>query len=760
MRNENRALGRIVVAAACFGAAITALRCTSDEGISNSLGTGPSGVGNTTGMGLVGGGIAGTGFTTGIAGTVGAGGTSACATSGAAGTFVGGGGRGVPGGSFPPTFGATVHQTSAPPAVSGGTLRVLSDGTTAVAADPDRDRVYVVDLPNRTLHATIALQAGDEPGRVVEDAAGRVYVALRHGGAVATIDPVSGTLTDRRSVCAAPRGLAYDPVLDVVVVACRDGELVSLPAGGGATVRTVLLDPDLRDVVVTGGGLQVSRFRSAELLTVAADGTVSGRAKPPAVTLPLMTSTGVPTFTPSVAWQTIAAPDGTTVMLHQRGETNTINPVPGGYGGPNSCGSIVHPAVTAFRPDGTISSGPALAGLVLAVDVAISADGSHVAFVSMGNATNRQAGATAPQLTRVFQMTLANAVDSTVGCNPDGVHGPCGGAAGTLGAAGRSGGLAGTSGTGRGGFGGSTGPAGAGGVGGATDPGGADAAAGFGGTTDAGALMGGTAGRGPVPSPPPPACTPDPSVPTVVGEPIAIAYAGDGSLVVQSREPAMLAFADGTSVTLATDSRADTGHQVFHANAGGFIACASCHPEGNEDGRVWTFACSGARRTQSLQTGLRGTEPFHWSGDESDFSHLMTDVFVGRMSGPVLAADQADALLTWLDAQPRPPHAAPADPAAVERGRMLFDDTKNVGCVTCHAGTGFTDSQTVDVGTNGRFQVPSLVGVGSRPPYMHDGCAATLRDRFSPTCGGTNHGVTSELTDAQISDLIAYLETL
>jgi mono/diheme cytochrome c family protein len=155
-----------------------------------------------------------------------------------------------------------------------------------------------------------------------------------------------------------------------------------------------------------------------------------------------------------------------------------------------------------------------------------------------------------------------------------------------------------------------------------------------------------------------------------------------------------------------------------------------------------------------------GTEPFHWSGDEADFSHLMTDVFVGRMSGPTLAADQADALLTWLDAQPRPPRPAPADPAAVERGRLLFDDTKSVGCATCHAGNHLTSNATVDVGTGGLFQVPSLVGVGARAPFMHDGCAATLRDRFSPACGGTNHGVTSQLSESQISDLVAYLETL
>jgi cytochrome c553 len=763
MRNEIRAYGLVGVVVACLGTAASGAGCGNsqisspiDQGQPGAAGVGPT-VG-TAGRG----GTAGSFVGSGIAGS------ATCATSagslGTAGVFGGAAGRGALV-TFAPTFGATVQQPSAPPAVSGGTLRVLADGVTAVAADPDRDSVYVVDLPSRSLRATIALSVGDEPGRVIEDGAGRVHVALRHGGAVATIDALAGTLTDRRSVCAAPRGLAYDPTADLIHVACRDGELVSLPAAGGTAVRTLVLDSDLRDVVVSGTELLVSRFRSAELLTVEADGSISGRSAPPAFQSALARAGEL--FSAGVAWQTIAAPDGTTVMLHQRGDTGIINAVAGGYGGPNPCNAIVHPAVTAFRPGGTIASGPALAGMVLAVDMALSPDGSHLAFVSMGNASNRQTGAAAstpPQLTRVFETSLANAVDGTIGCNPDGVHGPCAGVGGSFGGtAGRSGGPGGAG--GRSGPGGATGAGGLGGAGGSGGAGGAGGGGGAGGmagtSVDGGAADADIDGGLTRPSPPPVTCgTPDPTVPTVVGEPIAIAYAGDGSLVVQSREPAMLAFPDGTSVALSTQSRADTGHEVFHANAGGFLACASCHPEGNEDGRVWNFACTGPRRTQSLQTGLRGTEPFHWSGDELDFSHLMTDVFMGRMSGPQLVADQEDALLSWLDAQPRPPRAMPADPAAVERGRMLFDDTKNVGCVTCHAGTGFTDNQTVDVGTSGRFQVPSLVGVGSRAPYMHNGCAATLRDRFSPACGGTNHGVTSQLSDAQISDLTAYLETL
>ena len=65
----------------------------------------------------------------------------------------------------------------------------------------------------------------------------------------------------------------------------------------------------------------------------------------------------------------------------------------------------------------------------------------------------------------------------------------------------------------------------------------------------------------------------------------------------------MLAMPGGVTITLSTISRKDTGHLVFHSNAGGSLACASCHAEGNDDGRIWNFTCQGPRRTQSLQAG-------------------------------------------------------------------------------------------------------------------------------------------------------------
>jgi len=130
------------------------------------------------------------------------------------------------------------------------------------------------------------------------------------------------------------------------------------------------------------------------------------------------------------------------------------------------------------------------------------------------------------------------------------------------------------------------------------------------------------------------------------------------------------------------------------------------------------------------------------------------------MSGPKLTPDLINAMVTWIDAQPRPRRPAVANSAAVQRGAALFNDTANVGCVACHSGPRFSNNASMDVGTGRAFQVPSLVGIGTRGPFMHDGCAATLRDRFNPACGGAQHGMTDKLTPAQIDDLVAYLNTL
>jgi len=131
------------------------------------------------------------------------------------------------------------------------------------------------------------------------------------------------------------------------------------------------------------------------------------------------------------------------------------------------------------------------------------------------------------------------------------------------------------------------------------------------------------------------------------------------------------------------------------------------------------------------------------------------------MSGPVTTSDHVESLFRWIDKIPRMEPPAAEDPAAVERGRALFNQS-DVGCASCHNGEKLTNNATVNVQTiGGPFQVPSLRGLAWRAPYMHTGCAPTLADRFGSSCGGGDaHGQTSKLTAEQRADLVAYLDTL
>jgi hypothetical protein len=160
-----------------------------------------------------------------------------------------------------------------------------------------------------------------------------------------------------------------------------------------------------------------------------------------------------------------------------------------------------------------------------------------------------------------------------------------------------------------------------------------------------------------------------------------------------------------------------------------------------------------------MRIGVIGTEPFHWDGDEPDLPALIGDVFVGRMSGPKLASDQQAALKGFLGGIAPWPAIPAVDPASAARGQALFQG--DAGCVGCHSGPKLTVNTSVIVGTSQvPLQVPSLLGVGWRAPFLHDGCAPALADRFGACGGGDLHGHTSQLGPGDVADLVNYLNTL
>ncbi|MEW6431237.1 MAG: c-type cytochrome [Myxococcota bacterium] len=203
------------------------------------------------------------------------------------------------------------------------------------------------------------------------------------------------------------------------------------------------------------------------------------------------------------------------------------------------------------------------------------------------------------------------------------------------------------------------------------------------------------------------------------------------------------------------------------------ISCGTCHLEGREDGHVWNFP-DGPRQTPSLSGRmLTKTAPFHWNGEFNDLLAFMSHTVQRRMGGSGVTPAMEQQVAAFIDSMPTPdnPHKdTPAD--VIARGRAAFDKAQ---CQSCHAGEALTNNVFADVGTyvtsgpvvdrpellpHGGLNTPSLLGLARSAPYLHDGSAQTLKARILQGKAGDRHGVTSQLSDAEVDDLVAYLKSL
>jgi YVTN family beta-propeller protein len=229
-----------------------------------------------------------------------------------------------------------------------------------------------------------------------------------------------------------------------------------------------------------------------------------------------------------------------------------------------------------------------------------------------------------------------------------------------------------------------------------------------------------------------------------------------------------------------------------------WISCASCHPDGHNDGRVWQQP-EGLRRTPAL-FGLAHTHPLHWSADRDEVQDFEYTIRGPLMQGRGLL-DQAikpkdgfkaieleealagrskdlDTLAIYCNSfeftlSPHIPAPGQLYPAA-QRGKELFF-SDSVGCAKCHSGPYFTDSslkkpfQLHDVGTGNddptekmgpKYDTPTLLGIYRTAPYLHHGKAATLNDVLTTFNKEDKHGKTSHLAKDQIDDLVEFLKSL
>lgn len=292
----------------------------------------------------------------------------------------------------------------------------------------------------------------------------------------------------------------------------------------------------------------------------------------------------------------------------------------------------------------------------------------------------------------------------------------------------------------------------------------------------------------------------------VADNPRGIVFAHDGKMAyVNNALTGTVSVIDSTAYTV-TETITTTkiplppllleGKRLFHSSddprlsKDQWIACNTCHFEGEQDGRTWFFGFAGPRNTTSL-LGMVQTYPLRWSGEwnesaDSEFAirkenfgvGLIDDVMHCELSPPDCVnqppnqgRDHAlDALAAYMDflTVPLSPNHAQGEPLtpSEQRGQMIFSDS-SLGCITCHPPPYYTDQQQHDVGTvtndekiGSAYDTPSLRGLYDSAPYFHDGSATTLYEAITRPTSGSEHDVQKFLDKKEIQDLITFLLAL
>lgn len=205
------------------------------------------------------------------------------------------------------------------------------------------------------------------------------------------------------------------------------------------------------------------------------------------------------------------------------------------------------------------------------------------------------------------------------------------------------------------------------------------------------------------------------------------------------------------------------GRELFHSGevriSGDGRACASCHPDGRDDGLVWATP-DGPRQTPSLAGRIDGTAPYGWTGAAKDVESHVPKTFA-RLGGSGLKGSDKAALLAYVRAMSPPPAIEAKEDARLARGKAIFH-SEEAGCASCHGiGGELPDGATHDVksralgDTKAAFDTPSLRFVGGTGPWFHDGRYKTLRDLLVKSDGKMGH--TKHLSQEDLDALEAYL---
>ncbi|WP_316165802.1 MULTISPECIES: cytochrome-c peroxidase [unclassified Bradyrhizobium] len=253
-----------------------------------------------------------------------------------------------------------------------------------------------------------------------------------------------------------------------------------------------------------------------------------------------------------------------------------------------------------------------------------------------------------------------------------------------------------------------------------------------------------------------------PSAPAVTEAPVA--------------EPTTVGAAVAPPAQLSEAELAAKGLELFNdasLSGGSKASCATCHfSTGHTNNKTYVgldVVADGdpnGRNTPTLW-GVGERAVFGWAGQAPTLEDSIRGIIVNRMKGPEPSPEALAALVAYVrtlnypanwqvkgDGTPREDASA-----AVRRGYELY--IGDGGCGTCHQLPSFDKKSKDDIGTGGKFKVPTLHAAASTAPYFHDGRTASLRDAVKLMWEFYAKKMETRLpTEAELDDLTAYVGAL
>ena len=208
--------------------------------------------------------------------------------------------------------------------------------------------------------------------------------------------------------------------------------------------------------------------------------------------------------------------------------------------------------------------------------------------------------------------------------------------------------------------------------------------------------------------------------------------------------------------------------ELFFADASlcfqNWQSCITCHPDARADGLNWDLINDGIGNPKNTKSMLYAhvTPPSMITGIRADaetavragIHHIQ---FTERPEEDAVCIDE---YLKSLRAVQGP---YLSDKKTLQRGKALY---MQAGCHTCHSGEYLTDGRKYDVGTGVEeytgipFDTPTLKEIWRTAPYLYNGSAVTIREVLTTFNKNDRHGVTSNLTEAELEALALYVLSL